>query len=192
MTVPDFRFIGRVLAMTIRRTRRKRRRRMMPRRRRRCRLRRRSRLRRSRRRRRRDAAAPAARRRSLRRTLPCTSTFRSPLILGGWPAARYTHWQSPCPCLPNPDLMHGSRLAQLVIATTRHAARHRSHRPSSASHHSPWNRRPQPSQRYVMYASTVHGSQLLSLYVCMQARVTRASTELSPAGRAKRVAKVRG
>jgi len=147
------------------------------------------RLRRCRRRRRRDAAAPAARRRSLRRTLPCTSTFRSPLILGSWPAARYT--QSPCPCLPNPDLMHGSRLAQLVIATTRHAARHRSHRPSSASHHSPWNRRPQPSPRSVIYASTVHCSQLLSLYVCMQARVTRASSELPPAGRAKRVAKVR-
>jgi hypothetical protein len=138
MAVPDFRFIGRVLAMTIRRTRsrrRKRRRRMMPRWRRRCRLRRRRRLRRSRRRRRRDAAAPAARLRSLCRILPCTSTFRSSLILGGLPSARYT--QSPCPCLPNPDLMHGSRLAQLVIATTRHAARHRSHRPSSASHCSP-------------------------------------------------------
>jgi hypothetical protein len=113
------------------------------------------------------------------RILPCTSAFRSPLILGGWPAARYT--QSPCPCLPNPDIMHGSRLAQLVIATTRHAARHHSHRPSSASHHSAWNQRPRPSPRYVIYASTVHDSQLLSLYVCMQARVTRASTELLPA-----------
>ena len=197
MAVPDSRFIGRGLAMTIQRTRRKRRRRMMPgrtlRRRRRRRLRRRRRrrrrrLRRRRRRWRRDAAAPAARRRSLRRTLPCTSTFRSPLILGSWPAARYT--QSPCPCLPIPDLKHGSRLALLVVAPTRHAARHRSHRPSSASLHSPWNRRPQPSPRCVIYASTVHCSPLLSLCVCMQARVTRASSELLPAGRAKRVAKV--
>ena len=162
---------------------------MMPRRRRRCRLRRRRRLRRSRRRRRQDAAAQAARRRSFCRILPCTSAFRSPLILGGWPAARYT--QSPCPCLPNPDIMHGSRLAQLVIATTRHAARHHSHRPSSASHHSAWNQRPQPSPRYVIYASAVHGSQLLILYVCMQPRVTRASTEQAPAGRAKRMAQVR-
>ena len=132
----------------------------------------------------------AARRRSLRRTLPCTSTFRSPLILGSWPAARYT--QSPCPCLPIPDLKHGSRLALLVVAPTRHAARHRSHRPSSASLHSPWNRRPQPSQRCVIYASTLHCSPLLSLYVCMQARFTSASSELLPAGRAKRVAKVLG
>jgi hypothetical protein len=193
MAVPDFRFIGRGLAMTTRRTRRKRRRRMMPGRSRRCRLRRfrssRLRLRRSRRRRRRDAAAPAARRRSLRRTLPCTSAFRSPLILGSWPAARYT--QSPCPCLPIPDLKHGSRLAHLVIATTRHAVRHRSHRPSSASHHSPWNRHPQPSPRCVIYASTVYCSQLLRLYVCMQARVTPASSEQPPAGRPKRVGKVR-
>jgi hypothetical protein len=146
------------------------------------------RLRRRRRRRRLDTAAQAARRPSLRRTLPCTSTFRSPLILGSCPAARYT--QSPCPCLPIPDLKHGSRLARLGVATTRHAARHRSHRPSSASHHSPWNRRPQPSPRCVIYASTVQCSPLLSLYVCMQARVTRASSELPPAGRTKRVAKV--
>ena len=103
-----------------------------------------------------------------------------------------SHTQSPCPCLPIPDLKHGSRLARLVVATTRHAARHRSHHPSSASHHSPWNRRPQPSPRSVIYASTVHCSQLLSLYVCMQARVTRASSELLPTGRAKRVAKVLG
>jgi hypothetical protein len=41
-----------------------------------------------------------------------------------------------------------------------------------------------------MYASTVHVSQLLSLYVRMQPRVTRASTELAPAGRTKRVAKL--
>ena len=164
----------------------------MPRRRRSRRLRRRlrrRRLRSSRRRRRRQDSTdlePAARRRSFCWILPLTRVFRSLLILGSWPAARYT--QSPCPWLPNPDIMHDSRLAQLVIATTRHAARHLSHRPSSASHHSPWNRRPQPSPRYVIYASTVHGSQLLSLYVCMQARVTRASTELPPAGRAKRVA----
>ena len=44
--------------------------------------------------------------------------------------------QSPCPWFPMSDIMHGSRLAQLVIATTRHAARHRSHCPDSASHHS--------------------------------------------------------
>jgi hypothetical protein len=43
----------------------------------------------------------------------------------------------------------------------------------------------------VIYASTVHDSQHLSLYVCMQARVTRASTEQSPAGRAKRMAQLR-
>ncbi len=92
---------------------------------------------------------------------------------------------------PRPDIMHGSRLALLVISTTRHAARHHSHRPSSASDPSPWNRRPHPSQRYVIYASTEHGSQPLSLYVCMQARITRASTEKAPAGRAMRKAQRR-
>ena len=114
--------------------------------------------------------------------LPCTRAFRSPLIFGSWPAPRYT--QSPCPWFPISDIMHGSRLAQLVIATTRHAARHRSHRRDSASHHSTWNRRPQPSPRYVIYASTVHGSQLLSLYVCMHAgtRHPRTGIEGATAG----------
>ena len=174
--------------MTRRRTRRRRRRRrVMP-------PRRSSRQRRHRRRRRRgrrqDAAAPPS---SFCRILPSTSTFRSPLISGCWPAARYAQSSCPGSChgLPNPDIMYGSRLALLVIATSRHAARQHSHRPSSASHVSPWNQRPQPSQRYVIYASTVNGSQHLSLYVCMQPRRrTRASTELPPAGRAKRVAQL--
>ena len=90
--------------------------------------------------------------------------------------------QSPCPWFPISDIMHGSRPAQLVIATTRHAARHRSHRPDSASHHSTWNRRPQPSPRYVTYASTVHGSQLLSLYVCMHAGTRHPRIEGATAG----------
>ena len=79
-----------------------------------------------------------------------------------------THRHHSLAC-PAPDCKYGSCLALHIVATTRRAARPLSQRPSSTSAPSPWKRRPHPSQRYVLYAFTVHVSQLPRLYRCRRA-----------------------
>ncbi len=146
---PDFLFIDRDSAITIRRrkmTQPPRRRSYLPRRRR----------RRWRRRRQRNSAAPRIFRRA----------FSSQLLRRSWPAA-------------------------LHVVTITYGARPLSQRLSQASDPMIWNRPPHHSLRYVTIASTVHGNQPLSL-LCVQARLTRASTAKAPAaGRVKRVARHR-